>query len=319
MREKRDDFLKDVQRVVAERAAYICSNPDCRSPTVEPHSDPMKSLKTGEAAHIRAASSGGPRYDPNQTPEERRSIQNAIWLCTKCSTAIDKDEARFPIEMILSWKQKHEDWLKNGGIVPALPEFSIKTLNGFTLPDEPATVTLKDCKDLREHWLTVRNQSDKEILMVDARIRLPEPVLRAMGRAKPPGVNSHFDAVRPPMIVSGRGTVMRTRAPLPPKNVRLQLDHLPPGQPVEIALHTSLKSIEDHDLLMDTGPFVDLANGSYLLNFIDGSFQFEYRGATISKKFFAPIAYDKENRTICVVEIREDRGDYKPMDITFMS
>jgi hypothetical protein len=56
---KRDEFSRDVQRTVAGRAAYICSNLDCRDWTVQPHSDPEKSLTTGEAAHIRAAWSSG--------------------------------------------------------------------------------------------------------------------------------------------------------------------------------------------------------------------------------------------------------------------
>jgi hypothetical protein len=120
------------------------------------------------------------------------------------------------------------------------------------------------------------------------------------------------------MIVSGTGKVTRNREPLPTKNVQLRLDRLPPAHPIEIAFHTSLRSIEEHDLSEDTGPFAELANGPYLLNFIDGSFQFEYRGATITKRFFAPIEYNKEKRTTSVIEVREDQGDYKPVSTTFM-
>src|ERR1044072_8945698 len=107
----RDEFPRAIQRIVAERAAYICSNPGCRSPTIEPHSDPNMSLKTGEAAHICAASPGGPRYDLGQSSEDRRGIQNAIWLCTKCSTTIDKDPDQYPATLLKVWKQRHEEWL----------------------------------------------------------------------------------------------------------------------------------------------------------------------------------------------------------------
>jgi hypothetical protein len=65
----RDDFSKVTRRVLAERAAYICGNPDCRNNTIGPHSDPDRSLSTGIAAHICGAAEGGPRYDPNQTTE----------------------------------------------------------------------------------------------------------------------------------------------------------------------------------------------------------------------------------------------------------
>ena len=70
-----------MKTALAQRAGYLCSNPDCRRPTSGPHSDPKKALITGEAAHICAAAVGGPRYDANQTPEQRKAITNAIWLC----------------------------------------------------------------------------------------------------------------------------------------------------------------------------------------------------------------------------------------------
>jgi len=40
----RDDFSAETKRILAQRAAYICSNPDCRNNTIGPHSDPAKSL-----------------------------------------------------------------------------------------------------------------------------------------------------------------------------------------------------------------------------------------------------------------------------------
>ena len=58
----RDDFPKKVKETVAERAGYLCSIPYCNRPTVGPHSDPNKSKCLGVAAHICAASPGGPRY-----------------------------------------------------------------------------------------------------------------------------------------------------------------------------------------------------------------------------------------------------------------
>jgi len=83
-----DDFPKGTKSTVAEGAANICSNPTCRRPTVEPHSDPDKSLKTDEASYICAAAPGGPRYDPQQTPEERGSIATAIWLWVRCKMKV---------------------------------------------------------------------------------------------------------------------------------------------------------------------------------------------------------------------------------------
>jgi hypothetical protein len=110
---KRDDFSKDNIKIIAERAAYLCSNPDCRMITSGPHSDKSKSLKNGIACHICAASAGGPRYDPNQTTEERSSILNAIWLCHNCSDVVDKDPKKYTKDVLLRWKHIHDDYIEN--------------------------------------------------------------------------------------------------------------------------------------------------------------------------------------------------------------
>src|ERR671929_1108213 len=91
----RDEFNEDVKRIVAARAGYHCSNPSCRTLTSGPQVDPSKSLNVGVAAHITAASPGGPRYDAALSPEERRYVNNAIWLCQTCGKLVDNDDKRF--------------------------------------------------------------------------------------------------------------------------------------------------------------------------------------------------------------------------------
>jgi hypothetical protein len=61
-------------------------------------------LNAGVAAHITAASPGGPRYDPTLTPEERRHPRNAIWLCQTCGKLIDNDQTKFTEEELRHWK-----------------------------------------------------------------------------------------------------------------------------------------------------------------------------------------------------------------------
>jgi len=75
-----DDFSEQVKRAVAARAGNLCSNPECRASTSGPQDDPSKSVNLGVAAHITAASPGGPRYDPGLSPEERSSAQNGMHL-----------------------------------------------------------------------------------------------------------------------------------------------------------------------------------------------------------------------------------------------
>src|ERR1041384_4967333 len=80
---------------VAARVNNRCSNPVCRAPTSGPQVDPTKALNIGVAAHITAASPGGPRYDPQLSSAERRHATNAIWLCQNCAKLIDNDPKRF--------------------------------------------------------------------------------------------------------------------------------------------------------------------------------------------------------------------------------
>jgi hypothetical protein len=76
--------------------------------TAGPHSDETKSLTTGHAAHIHAASPAGPRYDPNQTPAQRKAITNGIWLCRECGDIVDKDASAHTPELLRQWKADHE-------------------------------------------------------------------------------------------------------------------------------------------------------------------------------------------------------------------
>jgi nucleoside phosphorylase/predicted NACHT family NTPase len=101
----RDDFPEDVKRTVAARVGNRCSRPDCRALTSGPQVDPSKALNVGVAAHITAASPGGPRFNPSLTSKERRSANNAIWLCQNCGKLVDNDQARFTEGELRRWKQ----------------------------------------------------------------------------------------------------------------------------------------------------------------------------------------------------------------------
>src|SRR5260370_24506884 len=84
-----DDFAEDLKREISARVGYICSNPRCGALTSGPRSDSSKSVNVGVAAHITAASPGGPRYNSAPTPESRRHPDNATRLCQTCSKLWD--------------------------------------------------------------------------------------------------------------------------------------------------------------------------------------------------------------------------------------
>ncbi len=104
----RDDFPRATIEVLAKRVGQRCSNPSCRKATSGPHSEPSRSVLVGIAAHIRAASPGGPRYDPSMSSDDRKGIVNGVWLCQSCAKLVDNDEARYTEDLLLRWRRDAE-------------------------------------------------------------------------------------------------------------------------------------------------------------------------------------------------------------------
>src|ERR1700733_3520805 len=105
----RDDFSGEIKRALADRVGNSCSNPDCRALTSGPQDNPTKAVNLGVAAHITAASVGGPRYDPSLIAEERCHVDNGIWLCQNCAKLVDNDASRYSVNLLRGWKVVAED------------------------------------------------------------------------------------------------------------------------------------------------------------------------------------------------------------------
>lgn len=105
----RDDFSEATKKELAAMVGYKCSNPCCRRTTIGPKLSGEGTINLGEAAHIKAASPGGKRYDPDMTPEERAGYENGIWMCRTHAALIDRDEKYFTVELLYKWKQKAEE------------------------------------------------------------------------------------------------------------------------------------------------------------------------------------------------------------------
>ena len=101
----RDDFTKRTITEIAKGVAYRCSNPECRRPTVGANAAQDGTIIIGVAAHICAASPGGPRYNAAQTPEARRTKENGLWLCQNCGRLVDADPNKFTVEQLAGWKR----------------------------------------------------------------------------------------------------------------------------------------------------------------------------------------------------------------------
>ena len=104
----RHEFKLEVKRRLANRTGHHCSNPDCRRETSGPDSTPDGLVNIGVAAHITAAASGGPRFDPLLSPVQRSAAANGIWLCQSCAWLIDSDETRFTETLLLGWRSSAE-------------------------------------------------------------------------------------------------------------------------------------------------------------------------------------------------------------------
>jgi hypothetical protein len=100
------DFDDEVKRATAALVADRCSNPLCRALTSGPTNDLTKSLTVGVTAPISAMLPGGPRYDATISETERHDHGNAIWLCYTCARQVNYDVARFPADLLRSWKNK---------------------------------------------------------------------------------------------------------------------------------------------------------------------------------------------------------------------
>jgi NACHT C-terminal Alpha/Beta 2 len=130
----RDDFSATTIRILAGRVGHRCSNPDCRRSTIGPALEDDRTVNIGVAAHITAASEGGPRYDKTLTPEARSAAENGVWLCQTCAKLIDSDAARFTSDLLRKWKRQ--------AVANAFKE--IATSGPEIKPSSPVTVQLDD-------------------------------------------------------------------------------------------------------------------------------------------------------------------------------
>ena len=85
-----------------------CANPSCHTKLVYIEDN----AKDDQICHIEAASPDGPRYNPNQTDDERSGYDNLILLCHKCHDMIDNNPETYTVELLKKWKKEHESKYK---------------------------------------------------------------------------------------------------------------------------------------------------------------------------------------------------------------
>lgn len=130
MAKARDYSDRDKKKLYA-LSGNECANPICHTKLVNPD----ENAKDDQICHIEAASPDGPRYNPTQTDDERRSFDNLILLCHKCHDMIDNNPDIYTVEILKQWKREHEakltDIIKN-------KVFSFSIPQGLLLRDKEA-------------------------------------------------------------------------------------------------------------------------------------------------------------------------------------
>ncbi|CAM5359843.1 hypothetical protein SSTU70S_05584 [Stutzerimonas stutzeri] len=104
----RDNFSAATKSALARNVHFRCVYPGC--PLVTHASTPSgDNVNLGHAAHISGASQGGPRFDDELTPAQRRAYENGAWLCANHATLVDDDPLTFTLEIIRGWQRKMEE------------------------------------------------------------------------------------------------------------------------------------------------------------------------------------------------------------------
>ncbi len=81
-----------------------CAFPGCHSPLVDPQSGSI----IGVICHIKGEKPGSPRYDKQQSDEERQGFMNLMLMDGPHHKVIDDDEKNYTAERLLEIKNNHE-------------------------------------------------------------------------------------------------------------------------------------------------------------------------------------------------------------------
>lgn len=88
-------------RALFARSGNLCAFPGCTHELVN-----AKHQFIAQIAHIEAAEPGGPRHNPSQDDEQRRSVENLMILCHRHHVETD-DVEEYPVQRLREMKATH--------------------------------------------------------------------------------------------------------------------------------------------------------------------------------------------------------------------
>ena len=104
--------LKTIKKLFAV-SGNLCAFPNCNIPLI----DNLSGKVTGKICHVCAKRPDGPRYDPNQTDDERDAFENLLLMCPIHHDVVDDDPESYTVSRLKEIKAKHEA-LYAGGAEP---------------------------------------------------------------------------------------------------------------------------------------------------------------------------------------------------------
>ncbi|WP_444843717.1 hypothetical protein [Duganella caerulea] len=126
----RAEFTPKVWDQIAEMVNYICVMPGCETSGRFPSQDGSRMISVGVRAHASAAQEGGPRFKPEWTDEQRKALDNGVYLCATHARQVDVDEAAFPVELMQQWqREKVLQLAASGGKPPRRANYNVAESN----------------------------------------------------------------------------------------------------------------------------------------------------------------------------------------------
>ena len=143
---KRLTPLPEVLRELYLKSGNQCAFPGCNHLVIN-----QEGVFVAQICHIEAAMPGGPRFNLNQTNEERRKFDNLLLLCHQHHKVTD-DEIKYSVERLKEIKKIHE--LKFSNIIDDIRN---SIIDKTTLDDLQSAVNLKRIHDICS-WDLTREQ-----------------------------------------------------------------------------------------------------------------------------------------------------------------
>ncbi|MEN7436379.1 HNH endonuclease [Bacillus velezensis] len=104
--DKRAKRLEPTKRTA--RRLYLTSGNQCAFSGCNEMIIDNNGTLLGEACHIEAAKPDGPRFNRQQSNEDRRGFENLVLLCKKHHKIIDSNEADYTVQFLKDMKRNHE-------------------------------------------------------------------------------------------------------------------------------------------------------------------------------------------------------------------